>query len=138
MGLWSPDRDAKRAWSNGLKTRLAASIILIRSQCTGQREPFVTEQNYDILPQKYCEVPTVSLDAVYERLTQILQELFDDDALVAQPDLTADQVDGWDSFAQLRLIHAVEKTFGVEFAASQISTLQNVGELADLISSKVA
>jgi len=31
----------------------------------------------------------------------------------------------------------VEKAFNVRFAASQISRLQNVGELAELIQSKV-
>ncbi|HET9393772.1 MAG TPA: acyl carrier protein [Candidatus Rubrimentiphilum sp.] len=80
----------------------------------------------------------MSLDAIYQKLTQILQNVFDDDSLVARPDLTADQVDGWDSFAHLRLIFAVEKAFGVNFAASQIASLQNVGDLATLINSKVA
>ncbi len=79
----------------------------------------------------------MSLDAIYRKLTQILQDVFDDDALVARSDLTADQVDGWDSFAHLRLIFAVEKAFGVSFAASQISGLQNVGDLAQLINSKI-
>lgn len=80
----------------------------------------------------------MSLDAIYQKLTQILQDVFDNDSLVARPDLTADQVDGWDSFAHLRLIFSVEKAFGVNFAASQIASLQNVGDLATLINSKVA
>ena len=80
----------------------------------------------------------MSLDAIYQKLTQILQDVFDDDTIVARPDLTADQVDGWDSFAHLRLIFAVEKAFGVNFAASQIAGLQTVGDLAQLINSKVA
>ena len=80
----------------------------------------------------------MSLEAIYQRLNTILQDVFDDDGLAARPDLTADQVDGWDSFAHLRLIFAVEKSFGVSFAASQISALQNVGDLANLIHSKVA
>ena len=50
-----------------------------------------------------------------------MRDLFDDDSLVARPDLTADEVDGWDSFAHLRLILAVEQSFHVDFAASQIS-----------------
>lgn len=75
-------------------------------------------------------------EAIYQRLTGVLRDVFDDDSIVARPDLTADQVAGWDSFAHLRVIFAVEKTFGVRFAASQISGLQNVGELADLIETK--
>lgn len=75
---------------------------------------------------------------MYERLTELLRDVFDDDSLVARPDLTADQVAGWDSFAHLRLIFAVEKAFGVKFAASQISSLKNLGELAALIEAKIA
>ena len=80
---------------------------------------------------------TMSLDEIYQKLTEIIRDLFDDDSLVATPDLTADQVDGWDSFAHLRLMLTVERTFGVDFAASQITSLKNVGELADLIQSKL-
>ena len=36
------------------------------------------------------------------------------------------------------LMLAVERAFDVDFAASQISSLQNVGELAALIQSKLA
>jgi acyl carrier protein len=75
-------------------------------------------------------------DAVYDTLTEILRNLFDDDSIVATRELTADHVDGWDSFAQLRLILAVEERFGVKFAASEISNLKNVGELADRVAAK--
>jgi len=77
-----------------------------------------------------------SAEDIYEKLTDILRNLFDDDALVARPDLRADQVVGWDSFAHLRFIMAVEKAFGVRFTASQIGSFRNVGELAQLIASK--
>lgn len=76
------------------------------------------------------------LATIYERLTAIFHDVFDDDSITASEDLTADQVDGWDSFAHLRLIYAVEKAFGVNFSAAQISQLKNVGDLARLIKSK--
>ncbi len=76
------------------------------------------------------------LEAVYSKLTDILRDVFDDDTIVAVPDLTADKVDGWDSFGHLRLIFAIEKSFGVDFAASEISSLKSLGELAELVHSK--
>jgi len=76
--------------------------------------------------------------AVYEKLTEILRNVFDDDTLVATAELTADQVDGWDSFSQLRVIFAVEDTFGVKFSAAEVADLKNVGELAELIGTKRA
>jgi acyl carrier protein len=76
------------------------------------------------------------LDQIYARLTEILRELFDDDTIVARPDLTADQVLGWDSFAQLQILVEVEKSFGVTFSAAQASSLKNVGELAEFIEAR--
>jgi acyl carrier protein len=80
----------------------------------------------------------MSLDPTYAKLTEVLREVFDDDTLVATPELTAADVPGWDSFAHLRVIFTVEKAFGVSFSASQMSSLKNVGELAALIDTKLA
>ena len=75
---------------------------------------------------------------IYDRLTDILRDVFNDNSLLATPELTAADVDGWDSFSHLRLMLTVERSFGVDFAASQMSSLKNVGELAELIASKIA
>jgi acyl carrier protein len=77
------------------------------------------------------------LQAIYETLSALLREQFDDDSLVARPDLTADDVAGWDSFAHIRLMLAVEQAFNVSFTAGQMASLRNVGDLAALIASKV-
>jgi acyl carrier protein len=77
-------------------------------------------------------------EEIYQKLTGILQDVFDDDTLVANPSLTAAEVQGWDSLAHLRVMFTVEKAFGVDFAASQLSELKNVGDLATLIESKLA
>jgi len=74
---------------------------------------------------------------VLDRLTDVLREVFDNDAIVATPQLRASMVDGWDSLANVRLFLEVERAFCVRFSASEISSLQNVGELADLINTKL-
>jgi acyl carrier protein len=73
---------------------------------------------------------------VYQRLTTVLQEVFDDDELQAAPDLSASDVEGWDSLKHVRLILSVEKAFHISFAASEIGNLKNIGELAALIEAK--
>ena len=77
------------------------------------------------------------LDSIYERLTEIFRDIFDDETLTATPDLNAEQVAGWDSFANVRLVLTIERTFSMEFAAAEITSLKNVGELAALIQSKL-
>lgn len=75
--------------------------------------------------------------AIYQQLSTIMREVFDDDAVTARPELSAKDVDGWDSLAHIRLMLSVEKTFKVKFSAAQINNLKNVGELVALIQSKL-
>jgi len=77
-------------------------------------------------------------DAIVTRLTSIFREVFDDDELVLRPELTANDVDGWDSLAHIRLILTVQKAFGVKFSAVEMSRLKNVGDLIALTKHKQA
>jgi acyl carrier protein len=70
---------------------------------------------------------------IYARLTGIFQDVFDDDDITATPELTAKDVDGWDSLAHIRLMLTIEKSFKVKFSTAELGRLQNVGELATLI-----
>jgi acyl carrier protein len=79
----------------------------------------------------------LELPDIYNRLTTVLQEVFDDDDLVATPELSASDVEEWDSLKHIRLILSVEKAFNIRFSASDVGNLKNVGELATLIHSKV-
>lgn len=74
---------------------------------------------------------------VYDRLTAVLRDMFDDDDLVATPELKAGDVDGWDSLAHVRLMLAVEREFAIKFKAAEINSFKNVGDLADSIAAKV-
>jgi acyl carrier protein len=74
---------------------------------------------------------------IYATLAPIMREVFDDDALQPAPEMTAEDVRGWDSLAHIRLVLAVEEVFGVRFATPEVSTLANVGELVALIQSKL-
>jgi len=75
---------------------------------------------------------------IYQKLTGIFRKVFDDDSIVVRPDLTADDVDEWDSLSHIRLVLTVEKAFNIKFSASEIGRLKNVGEFADLIKSKAS
>lgn len=72
----------------------------------------------------------------YATLTRVFHDVFDDDSIVVTPELTADDVDEWDSLAHIRLVVAVEKKFGMKFSAAEVGQLKNVGELVSLIEAK--
>lgn len=78
----------------------------------------------------------MDLDAIYVKLTAIFHDVFDDESIVVTPELTADDVDEWDSLAHIRLVLAIEKKFGLKFSAAEVGRLKNVGEFVALIQSK--
>ena len=73
---------------------------------------------------------------IYDRLTEIIRDLFDDDSIIVTPGLTASAVDGWDSLTHVRLMLTVEKAFKVKFSTSEIGKLENVGDLVNLIKAR--
>lgn len=74
----------------------------------------------------------------YATLTAVFHDVFDDDSIVVTPELTADDVDEWDSLRHIRLVAAVEKRFGLSFSAAEIGRLKNVGQLVSLIEAKAS
>ena len=79
----------------------------------------------------------VSSPPLTKRLTGIFQDVFDEDSIEVTPKLSADDVDGWDSFTNVRLILTIEKVFKIKFSTSEIGKLENVGDLVALIQRKV-
>jgi acyl carrier protein len=80
----------------------------------------------------------MSDDVLYAKLSEIFHDVFDDESIVVTPQLTADDVDEWDSLSHIRLVLAVESKFGLQFSAAEVSRLKNVGEFVALIRSKAA
>jgi acyl carrier protein len=70
---------------------------------------------------------------IYDRLTQIFQDVFDVNSITVTPEMSAENVEGWDSVTHVRLILTVEKSFKIKISVSEIGKLQNVGELVALI-----
>lgn len=73
---------------------------------------------------------------VYERLTPIFQDVFNDDNIKLTPELTAGNVEGWDSLGHVRLVVAIEKALNITLSTAEITGLENVGQLAELIERK--
>ena len=71
-----------------------------------------------------------------EKLNGIFQTVFDNDEINIQPEMTANDVDGWDSLSHVNLILAVEQGFGIRFAQKELLTFKNVGDLLRGIESK--
>lgn len=74
---------------------------------------------------------------ITERLTKVFRTVFDDESIVLSPEMTADEVDGWDSLSHINLLIAIELEFGIEFKQNEIQSFANVGELMQCIEKKI-
>lgn len=75
---------------------------------------------------------------VKEALTEVFQDVFDDDELELFDEMTAEDVEEWTSLTHIQLIVAVEKKFGIKFTTVEVMKLKNVGEFIGLIEKKLA
>jgi len=73
---------------------------------------------------------------IYARLADTFQDVFDDPIKVT-PELSAYDVQGWDSLTHIRLLVTIEKAFKIRFSTSEIGRLETVGDLVALINAKV-
>ena len=58
------------------------------------------------------------------------------DDLVLKAELSAKDVQGWDSFKQIEIIMATEERFGMKFTTRELDSLQNVGDLVRVVAAK--
>lgn len=77
-------------------------------------------------------------DSILTKLTPIFRKVFEDDDLTLTFDLTANDVELWDSMRHVRMTLAVEKALGVRFTTDEIASLENVGALVKLVQSKLS
>ena len=72
-------------------------------------------------------------EEVYERLSKVFREVFDDDSIKLNDETTADDIEDWDSFEHINLVVAVEEEFSFKIPMGKTVTMKNVGEMVDLI-----
>jgi acyl carrier protein len=69
-------------------------------------------------------------------LGDVFRDFFDDDSLTLRPEMTAQDVDGWDSLAHVRLMLALERKYQIKFSGSELGGLNTVADLVVLIERK--
>lgn len=69
---------------------------------------------------------------IQQKLQQVFDKVFVQDVVVTD-ELSAADVDEWDSLTHISLVIAIESTLGVRFGVGEVESTSNVGELIDLI-----
>jgi acyl carrier protein len=74
---------------------------------------------------------------IYAALMEIFRDVFMRDDIELRPDLSAKDVDGWDSFKQIEILIAIQERFGIRMNTREIDSLQNVGDLVRVVEGKI-
>lgn len=78
------------------------------------------------------------MDELLNQLQGIFRDVLDQPELELRHDSSAKTIEGWDSLAHINLISAIEQEFGIHFALGELENLKNVGEMIDLMKTKIA
>lgn len=76
--------------------------------------------------------------SIKQEITDIFEEVMDLDDVTLTDDTTANDIEEWDSLSHIRLIIAIERSFGIKFTNAEIENLKKFGDLVALVGRKKA
>ncbi|PLW92122.1 MAG: acyl carrier protein [Marinilabiliales bacterium] len=74
---------------------------------------------------------------IIAKTNDIFRKVFDDPSLEITREMTANDVDKWDSLTHLTMIAKTEETFGIKFKLKELVKMKNVGDMLDKIQEKL-
>ncbi|MBQ6226488.1 MAG: acyl carrier protein [Bacteroidaceae bacterium] len=74
---------------------------------------------------------------ILEKLTPIFQEVFNDNEMEVNLELTSDDIDEWSSVSQALLITEIEQKFAIRFKLLEVAKMDNVGTIVSIIEEKI-
>lgn len=77
------------------------------------------------------------MEKISTQVQDIFRKIFDAPALEIRNEMTANDVDKWDSLTHLSMISAVEEHFGIRFKLKELVKMKNVGDMLILIQEKL-
>jgi acyl carrier protein len=76
-------------------------------------------------------------EQIYHGLTEVFQDVFENEALVLEPAMTPAEIPGWDSARYINLVVATESRFGIRFQPAELESLRTISDFALRIQHKL-
>jgi acyl carrier protein len=71
-----------------------------------------------------------------DKLKSVFQKVLEENDITITREMTAQDIEKWDSLRHIQLISEVERAFGIKFKLREVLRMKNVGDLIDLIHAK--
>ena len=75
-------------------------------------------------------------DETTDKLKSVFRKVLEENDITITREMTAQDIEKWDSLRHIQLINEVERTFGITFKLREVLRMKNVGDLIDLIHAK--
>ena len=75
--------------------------------------------------------------SIKEKIKEVLIATLEHDNFEMHDELTARDVDGWDSLSHMMIITKIEEQFGIRFKLRDLNKLKNMGSLVSVIQNKI-
>ena len=75
--------------------------------------------------------------SVLETVQNIIRDVLDEESLVLTMETTSDEIEGWDSLAQINIVATIESELHIKFDLNEITKLRTVGIIVDMIERKL-
>ena len=79
----------------------------------------------------------MNTEEINTKVQNIFRDVFQSPTLVINPEMTANDVDKWDSLTHLTMIAKVEEVFGFRFKLKEMVKMKNVGDMLTIINEKM-
>lgn len=73
------------------------------------------------------------MDRTLYKLNEIFKDVFDDNELTITSETSSDDIEDWDSLAQINLMAAVQEEFGISIGMGEISKITKVSDILDIL-----
>lgn len=75
---------------------------------------------------------------IVEKLTNVFHDVFGDNSIVLNDEMTSADVEKWDSLTHMLMISTVEEQFGIRFKLKELNKLKKVGDMIEILQEKLS
>ncbi|WP_117882495.1 acyl carrier protein [Aureibaculum luteum] len=76
-------------------------------------------------------------NVIVEKLRDIFVRILEHEEFDIKDELSAADVNGWDSLSHMLIVGEVEDTFSIKFKFRELNKMKNLGDMIEIINSKV-
>lgn len=73
---------------------------------------------------------------ILSKVESIFQDVLDNEDIVLTEEMSASDIEEYDSLSHIQLVVAIEKAFAIKFGSKEITSWNKIGDMIDSIASK--